>query len=107
MKKENKMKILIILLILICLHFITYSVDSKRVSESKNPIFAIREIFAVKDGGSAFYYGLGYQVLRWHKSEENPQRRLLGYEIRKIPFFKVYEDGPSKDIKYVDYYTRK
>lgn len=107
MKKKTKIKIAIVLLSLIALHFVTYSVDSERVSSSQNPIFAVRAIPAIKDGGTAFYYGIGYQVIRWHKAERNPDRRLLGYEIHRIPFFKNYEEGPSPKIKYVDYYTHK
>lgn len=107
MKKKTKIKVLIAVLILIGLHFITYSVDSKRVSESINPIFAVRAIPAIKDGGSAIYYGIGYQVIKWHKMEQNPERRLLGYEIHKIPFFKSFEDGPDPNVKYVDYYSHK
>ena len=107
MKKKTKIKILIVPLILITLHSITYSVDSKRVSESRNPIFAIISLPLIKDGGSAIYYGIGYQVIRWHRMEQNPERRLLGYEIHRIPFFKSFEDTPEPNIKYVDYYTHK
>ena len=106
MKKKTKTKILIVMLILIVLHFLTYLIDSKRVSESRKPIFVIISLPFIKDGGSAIYYGLGYQVIKWHKWEAaNPDERLLGFEIHRIPFFKSYEDGPDPDIKYVDYYT--
>lgn len=105
MKKKTKIKILIVLLILIGLHFITYSIDSKRVSESRKPIFVIISLPFIKDGGSAIYYGIGYQVIKWHKSDANSDERFLGFEIHRIPFFKSYEDGPDPNIKYVDYYT--
>ncbi|MGH4122616.1 MAG: hypothetical protein ACREV6_06770 [Clostridium sp.] len=105
MKKKTKTKILIVLLILMGLHFITYSIDSKRVSESRKPIFVIISLPFIKDGGSAIYYGIGYQVIKWHKQGDvNLDERFLGFEINRIPFFKSYEDGPDPNIKYVDYY---
>lgn len=107
MKKKTIIKVSIVVLILLGLHFITYSVDSKMVSASKDPIFSIRSKPAIKDGGSAIYYGFGYQVIRWHKIEQNTGRRLLGYEIHRIPLFKKFNDGPDKNVKYVDYYSHK
>jgi len=104
-KRKTKIKIFKVLLILIGLHFITYSIDSIRVSESRKPIFVIISLPFIKDGGSAIYYGIGYQVIKWHKFDENSQERLLGFEIHRIPYFKSYEDGPDPNIKYVDYYT--
>lgn len=106
MKKKTKIKVLIVVLILIVLHFITYSIDSKKVSEARKPIFVIRALPTIKDGGSAIYYGLGYQVIRWHMME-SPDKRLLAYEIHRIPFFKRFETGPEPNLKYVDYYTNK
>ena len=105
MKKKTIIRLLIALLILIGLHLITFSVDSKRVSESRNSIFVIRAIPAIMDGGSAIYYGIGYQVIRWHKMDSG--KRLLGYEIHRIPYFKSFEAGPDQNVKYVDYYTYK
>lgn len=107
MKNNNNIKILKALLILIGLHLVTYSVDYKRVSESQSPIFAIRAIPAIKDGGSAIYYAIGYQVIKWHRVEESTNKRLIGYEIHRIPFFKSFEDGPDPNIKYADYYSHK
>jgi hypothetical protein len=104
MKKKTKIKILITLLILIGLHFITYSIDSKRVSESKKPIFVVISLPFIKDGGTAIYYGIGYQVIKWHKNDVDAGERLIGLEINRIPFFKSYDDGPDPNIKYVNYY---
>jgi len=104
MKKKTKIKILITLLILIGLHLITYSIDSKRVSASKKPIFVIISLPLIKDGGTAIYYGIGYQVIKWHKAGTNSDERSIGLEIKRIPFFKSYEDGPDQNIKYVNYY---
>lgn len=104
MKKKTKIKILIILLILISLHFITYSIDLKRVSDSKKPIFVVISLPFIKDGGTAIYYGIGYQVIKWHKPGNNSDERSIGLEINRIPFFKCYEDGPDPNIKYVNYY---
>jgi hypothetical protein len=104
MSKKTKTKISITLLILIVLHFITYSIDSKRVSESKKPIFVVISLHLIKDGGSQLYYGIGYQVIKWHKNGTNSDERSIGLEINRIPFFKSYEDGPDPNIKYVNYY---
>lgn len=105
MKKKSKNKILIALLVIMGLHFITYSIDSKRVSESRKPIFVVISLPLIKDGGSAIYYGIGYQVIKWHKIGTNLDERFIGLEIHRIPFFKSYEDGPDPDINYVDYYA--
>ena len=106
MKKKTKIGISITAILLLCIHFATFAVDSRKVSEAKQPLFVVRALPAIKDGGSAIYYGVGYQVIRWHKMEQ-PDKRLLAYEIHRIPFFKNFNKGPELNLKYVDYYTNK
>ena len=105
MKKKTKIKLFITFILLLCIHFTTFAIDSKLVSQAKQPLFVIRALPAIKDGGSAIYYGLGYQVIKWHKMESD--KRLLAYEIHKIPSFKKFEDGPNTNLKYVDDTTNK
>lgn len=100
------MGIFITVILLLCIHFATFAVDSRKVSEAKQPLFVIRALPAIKDGGSAIYYGLGYQVIRWHKIEP-PDKRLFAFEIHRIPFFKNFDNGPELNLKYVDYYINK
>ena len=102
LKKNKKVKISLIIILLLCIHFITFTIDSRLVSEAREPIFVLSISPAIKDGGSVIAYGLGYQVIRWHKIDG--ANRLFSYEIHRIPHFKKFEDGPDKGLKSVDYY---
>ena len=105
MRRKTKLWILIIVISLCCIHSATFAIDSRLISESKQPLFVIIALPFIKDGGSAIYYGLGYQVIRWYKEES--YKGLIGYEIHRIPYFKAFDKGPEPNLKYVDYSPHK
>lgn len=106
MARKTKTKLFIIVIFLCCMHFAIFAFDSRLVSEAKQPLFVIIAPPFIKDGGSAIYYGFGYQVIRWHKVEE-PDKRFIAYEIHRIPYFKTFYKGPEPNLKYVDYSPHK
>ena len=66
MKRKGIKKALIMILVIICLGFSTFLVDSKRVKAGLKPIFVIQEPDLIKDGGTKIYWGIGYKVIDYH-----------------------------------------
>lgn len=98
--KKKFFKLSIILIILIIISQITYSIDKRRISETKDPLFAFRTNM-MKDGGSSKYIGIGYIIFKWNKRAENGY--MIGYEMYRLPTTKKFEDGPSIDLKLIKY----
>lgn len=69
-RMENRKKILKFLryafIVLVILGIIFFIVDYNRVKQQKLPIFCIKTGVAY-DGGSAYYLGLGYQVVKFNR----------------------------------------
>lgn len=61
MKKGLKIGIIVFVVIIGC-GIIFGSIDKKRATDNKRPIFAVRTTI-YKDGGSKEYMGLGYKVI--------------------------------------------
>lgn len=51
--------------------FIFYRVDSQRVDSGEKPVFCLRKD-NFNDGGTVAYYGLGYQIIRYHILGDDP-----------------------------------
>ena len=93
-------------ILLIGMGFITYNIDSKRISGEEKPIFVVPTSVA-KDGGTTIYRGLGYKVIRWKMisirqvdgNEVNGY--MTGYEISTMFKSQNINDGPKKDLKFV------
>lgn len=91
---------LITILLLFAIHEITFVLDRNAIEKGNKPSFALN-LVRYKDGGSVVYYGLGYQVLRWH--EMSLGERKIAQEIYRFPFFKKWDDGPKSETQYFDY----
>ena len=101
MKNKKKIiKTLIILLLVFSIHEITFVLDKNAIGKGNRPSFALN-LVRYKDGGSVEYYGLGYQVLRWH--EMSTGERKIAQEIYRFPFFKKWDKGPRSTTQYFDY----
>ncbi|SHH81715.1 hypothetical protein [Clostridium intestinale] len=93
-------------ILIITIGFVTYNIDSKRISRDKKPIFVVPTLVA-KDGGSTVYRGLGYKVIRWNTISirqvdgNEVQGFMTGYEISTMFNSQDINDGPKKDLKFV------
>lgn len=98
--------ILAFVILLIAIGFVTYNIDSKRISREEKPIFVVPTLVA-KDGGSTVYRGLGYKVIRWKMISirqvdgNEVQGFMTGYEISTMFKSQNTNDGPKKDLKFV------
>ncbi|QLY81554.1 hypothetical protein [Clostridium intestinale] len=99
-------KIVACVILLIGMGFITYNIDSKRISQDEKPIFVVPTSVA-KDGGTTVYRGLGYKVIRWkmisiRQVDGNEVQGLMaGYEISTMFKSQNINDGPKKELKFV------
>lgn len=59
---------LIIISFIIMLPFIMFGIDYSLTSMQKRPIFAVKTGI-LKDGGTTFYNGLGYKVIKYNELE--------------------------------------
>ena len=84
MRTKALQKISIILLLLFCIIFVMYSIDSNRCKNNKDPIFTFYTIY-YKDGGTEYKVGIGYSIIIWHRlAEKNLNNTEIdGYEIGK------------------------
>lgn len=90
-----------LLLSLLPIHFFTYEHDKVAINKGNPPSYAL-PVTRYKDGGSIVYYGVGYQVLRWHKGLDTGERKVA-YEIYKYPNYKEWEEGPEPTTQYIAY----
>ena len=98
--KKIIIKILIVLLLVFSVHEITFVLDTNAIKKGNRPSFAL-DLVRYKDGGSVEYYGLGYQVLKWHQMSTS--ERKIAEEIYRFPFFKKWSNGPKSTTQYFDY----
>lgn len=97
-KYKRLIKLVIAILLLILVSQITYIIDKNRISDDEKPMFAIRSK-VLKDGGSAEYIGLGYQVILWNKLSEKGDGVGIGSEINRLTKFRDLNDGPSVELE--------
>jgi hypothetical protein len=99
-------KIVAFCIVLIAIGFVTYNIDSKRISQDEKPIFVVPTSVA-KDGGTTIYRGLGYKVIRWkmmsiRQVDGNEVQGLMTvYEISTMFNSQDINDGPKKELKFV------
>ena len=98
--KKIIIKTLIVLLLVLSIHEITFVFDTNAIGKGNRSSFAL-DLVRYKDGGSVEYYGLGYQVLRWHQMLAS--KRKIAEEIYRFPFFKKWSNGPKSTTQYFDY----
>ena len=67
-----------VIVLFLLLSGITYSIDHHRANNGQRPLFAIAQ--HCDDGGTAVYYGLGYQIIFWHRMAED-SGYMVGTEI--------------------------
>jgi hypothetical protein len=93
--------IIMLLLLLYLVHKLTYQYDKNAIQNGNPPVFSIAFI-RIKDGGSNIYYGVGYQILRWHTELETGERKIA-YEIYKYPHYKDWKEGPEPSTLFFEY----
>jgi len=103
-KKKFSLTIIIIILILV-IHNITYTFDKFLISRDNNPRFCIIT-GKLKDGGTTFYYGFGYQIIKWNwlQDKQIDGKDVLGvehgFEIHRFPFYIIWLNGPTIDLDF-------
>lgn len=70
-------KAIVILLVLFLFSISTFCIDKSLLEHDKTPFFSIRYT-VMNDGGSAAYFGLGYQLIKWKQLESN---EIGGYQF--------------------------
>lgn len=97
-KKRRIIIIFSALLIIALFSLFSYIIDSYRVDNNLAPIFIIHtEKF--DDGGTAAYYGLGYQIIKWNRiSSDSPDYVLVGVEKHYIFGFNTNMNEPKIDL---------
>lgn len=99
-----------VIVLITLIHFITYTIDKSLIVRDSDPWFCI-ETMALKDGGTKMYYGLGYQIIKWnYLSEKNVDGKEIygvehGFEIHRFPSFVDWKEGPTVDLKFIEYNT--
>lgn len=98
LKKKYIIALFIFIILAPVLPKVTYSIDSKLISNDIRPIFAIGQGMA-KDGGTTEYRGLGYQIIRWNRLVNGGVE--YGYEIYKAPNYRNLNDGPTTKLTFI------
>ncbi len=82
MKKPVPKFIVIFSIIVVVSGFIFFNIDKSRIENNNKPIFAL-PLVSFKDGGSILHYGIGYQIMFWHKLDqrEEDEKIINGYSI--------------------------
>ena len=63
------------------------------------PLFTFHTI-SYKDGGTVFYYGVGYQLVEWNVLSQDEQKQVFNYKKREtyiFPFFVDTDDFEKMD----------
>lgn len=83
-------KRIIITLSIIALILVAGIIDTYRFFNDKSPIFILKTT-ELKDGGTKFYYGPGYELIDWnilsYDKEKDQSFNYTKKELRIIPFF--------------------
>lgn len=119
MKKINVLRnkriifIFVFISFIFMLHFSTYEFDKKQITLDKEPIFCINT-GELKDGGTKFFYGFGYQIIKWNYLDEKTINGVIvdgishGFEIHRIPSFVDWTKGANIDLEFIrDNYTKR
>lgn len=97
-------KTIFLLFLLVSFAFILGAIDSFRFLKNQKPLFVLWEI-NLKDGGTTFYFGPGYELIDWHITDYDDVKEKPFYytkkEIRLFPFLKF--SYSLKDIDKNDY----
>ena len=85
--KRFKKTIIKILIVILCLPIISltfFGIDMALAGNYKKPIFCLKNMYL--DGGTIECYGLGYQIIIWHKLSDEPGVYLVGVEAHYFAF---------------------
>lgn len=77
--KRLLLRVLLALCCLICVSLVFFSVDVHRAKSGGRPIFSFPALHA-NDGGTTVYFGLGYEIIQWHRLTEQPGAYQMGVE---------------------------
>ena len=94
-----------VVLLVIAIHISTYAIDKRLIALDKSPKFCLKT-GGLKDGGTTFYYGVGYQIIKWNMiSSKTINNKVIhgmehGYEIHRFPSFVDWEKGPNIELEF-------
>lgn len=86
-------------------HIFAFYYDKNLINNDREPFFSIKT-GGLKDGGTTFYYGLGYQIIQWNvlKTKNLNGKDIYGvehgFEIHRFPFFIDWKDGPTIPLEF-------
>ena len=91
-------KILLSILLIIVLFF---TVDTILIHANRRPIFCFP--VGISDGGSAAYYGLGYQYIVWHQMDtvDGAEGYWVGTELHWPGDYRSITEDPSAALEFV------
>lgn len=103
MKKKNKMKKVLLTILIIWVSI--FIIDFISIKTIKRPIFMIRTSI-LKDGGTKIYYGLGYKVIKYNTLNEDNRIDIGTWFIKysqidyneSVFFSKEYTSIPSDNM---------
>lgn len=104
--KKRTIFIIVFICFIFILHFVTYEFDKKQISLDKEPIFCINA-GELDDGGTKFFYGFGYQIIKWNHMDRKTINGFIvdgishGFEIHRIPSFVDWTKGPNIDLEFI------
>ena len=75
--------IAVIISILFAVSLLFFQWDKARVSAGKKPLFILHTV-SLNDGGTNFYYGLGYQIIKWNRFSNDGNTIFVGTECHYI-----------------------
>ncbi len=92
-------------LVISIIHIITYTLDNAMIQKDNEPKFCINT-GVLFDGGTKFYYGLGYQIIKWNSmSRQEHYGKYIygvnhGFEIHRFPFYVDWKKGPTIQLEF-------
>lgn len=100
-------KTILTIVAIILLATVFGTIDSSRFFANKEPIFILNKT-SYSEGGTTFYYGLGYQFIDWHILSYDQKKEKSYYHTKKemniFPFLRYgYPEKVDKsdfEIKY-------
>ena len=114
MKTRNKtfkiillifLSLLFLFLALLSVFLITYNIDKQRATNNQEPMFILNKT-ALNDGGTQFYFGIGYQIIKWKIMADEPGWYYMGTEYHTLfnlrSIDELCAEGPLIELEYTE-----
>ena len=96
--KRLIISIIVILSVLFAASLLFFQWDIARVNAGEKPLFIIHTD-SLNDGGTNFYYGLGYQIIKWNRFSNDGNTIFVGTECHYIfGMIDPFHDEPTVNL---------